>query len=45
MYFPYTYIYPEQLAYMRELKKAIDAKVFGCRPFTYLFKRLGTLYD
>lgn len=27
MYFPYDYIYPEQFAYMLELKKALDAKV------------------
>lgn len=27
VYFPYDYIYPEQYAYMCELKKAIDAKV------------------
>ncbi|XP_075213318.1 general transcription and DNA repair factor IIH helicase subunit Xpd [Lycorma delicatula] len=26
VYFPYDYIYPEQYAYMMELKKAIDAK-------------------
>lgn len=26
VYFPYEYIYPEQYAYMVELKKAIDAK-------------------
>lgn len=26
VYFPYEYIYPEQYAYMLELKKAIDAK-------------------
>jgi hypothetical protein len=25
--FPYEYIYPEQYAYMRELKRALDAKV------------------
>lgn len=27
MYFPYDYIYPEQFAYMLELKKGLDAKV------------------
>lgn len=27
VYFPYEYIYPEQYAYMCELKKALDAKV------------------
>lgn len=27
VYFPYDYIYPEQYAYMCELKKALDAKV------------------
>lgn len=26
VYFPYEYIYPEQYAYMLELKKALDAK-------------------
>ncbi|KAG8325962.1 General transcription and DNA repair factor IIH helicase subunit XPD [Homalodisca vitripennis] len=26
VYFPYDYIYPEQYAYMQELKKALDAK-------------------
>lgn len=26
MYFPYDYIYPEQYAYMMELKKGLDAK-------------------
>lgn len=26
VYFPYEFIYPEQYAYMIELKKAIDAK-------------------
>lgn len=26
VYFPYEFIYPEQYAYMLELKKAIDAK-------------------
>ncbi|KAK9687690.1 Helicase C-terminal domain [Popillia japonica] len=26
VYFPYDYIYPEQYAYMRELKRALDAK-------------------
>ena len=28
VYFPYEYIYPEQYSYMRELKQALDAKVF-----------------
>lgn len=27
VYFPYDYIYPEQYSYMRELKRALDAKV------------------
>lgn len=27
IYFPYDYIYPEQYAYMLELKKILDAKV------------------
>lgn len=27
IYFPYDYIYPEQHAYMVELKKILDAKV------------------
>lgn len=27
VYFPYDYIYPEQYAYMQELKKSLDAKV------------------
>lgn len=27
VYFPYDYIYPEQYAYMCELKRALDAKV------------------
>lgn len=27
VYFPYDYIYPEQYAYMLELKRALDAKV------------------
>lgn len=27
VYFPYEYIYPEQYAYMLELKKTLDAKV------------------
>ena len=27
VYFPYEYIYPEQYAYMLELKRAMDAKV------------------
>lgn len=32
VYFPYDYIYPEQYAYMCELKKALDAKVcINCR--------------
>ncbi len=26
VYFPYDYIYPEQLQYMTQLKKAIDVK-------------------
>ena len=26
VYFPYEYIYPEQYAYMLELKRALDAK-------------------
>ena len=26
MYFPYEYIYPEQYEYMKELKRAVDAK-------------------
>ena len=26
VYFPYDYIYPEQYAYMRHLKRAIDRK-------------------
>jgi DNA excision repair protein ERCC-2 len=26
VFFPYDYIYPEQLNYMRELKQAIDNK-------------------
>ncbi|XP_050301737.1 general transcription and DNA repair factor IIH helicase subunit XPD [Anthonomus grandis grandis] len=29
VYFPYEYIYPEQYAYMCELKKALDAKGHG----------------
>lgn len=28
VYFPYDYIYPEQYAYMLELKRGLDAKVF-----------------
>lgn len=27
VYFPYDYIYPEQYAYMCDLKRALDAKV------------------
>ena len=27
VYFPYEFIYPEQYAYMRELKQTLDAKV------------------
>jgi DNA excision repair protein ERCC-2 len=27
--FPYDYIYPEQYAYMRDIKRSLDAKV--CR--------------
>lgn len=27
VYFPYDHIYPEQYAYMLELKKILDAKV------------------
>jgi len=27
VYFPYDYIYPEQYAYMLELKRGLDAKV------------------
>lgn len=27
VYFPYDYIYPEQYAYMMELKRGLDAKV------------------
>lgn len=27
VYFPYEYIYPEQYAYMLELKRTLDAKV------------------
>lgn len=27
VYFPYDYIYPEQILYMGELKKTLDAKV------------------
>ena len=32
VYFPYEYIYPEQYAYMLELKRTLDAKVgvFSC---------------
>lgn len=29
VYFPYDYIYPEQYAYMCELKRALDAKVIN----------------
>ena len=28
VYFPYDKIYPEQYAYMTDLKKALDAQVF-----------------
>lgn len=28
VYFPYDYIYPEQYAYMLELKRGLDAKVY-----------------
>lgn len=27
VYFPYDYIYPEQYAYMLDLKRGLDAKV------------------
>lgn len=27
VYFPYEFIYPEQYAYMLELKRSLDAKV------------------
>ena len=29
VFFPYDYCYPEQLAYMRELKRSLDAKGHG----------------
>ena len=29
VYFPYDYIYPEQYAYMMELKRGLDAKVLN----------------
>lgn len=39
--FPYEYIYPEQYAYMLELKKSLDAKVRStCRSTNYLVKQL-----
>lgn len=33
VYFPYDYIYPEQYAYMLELKKTLDAKVSDISKF------------
>lgn len=36
VYFPYDYIYPEQYAYMCELKRALDAKV-RILPHKYYF--------
>jgi len=30
--FPYDYIYPEQYAYMLELKRTLDAKARHARP-------------
>lgn len=27
VYFPYDYVYPEQVLYMKELKKSLDAQV------------------
>ena len=35
VYFPYEYIYPEQYAYMLELKRTLDAKV-NVEPFFFL---------
>ena len=29
VHFPYDYIYPEQFSYMLELKRTLDAKVWG----------------
>lgn len=37
VYFPYEFIYPEQYAYMLELKKALDAKV----KFNYFIKLIN----
>ena len=28
--FPYDYIYPEQYAYMLDLKRSLDAQVYAC---------------
>ena len=38
MYFPYDYIYPEQYAYMLELKRGLDAKVLILLYFVVSFK-------
>lgn len=37
VYFPYDYIYPEQYAYMLELKRGLDAKVYSIllTPYQY----------
>lgn len=45
VYFPYDYVYPEQVLYMQEVKKALDAQVrkwYHCdilaTRFFFLFK-------
>lgn len=40
VYFPYDYIYPEQYAYMLELKRTLDAKVFIISNCLHLIKNI-----
>lgn len=42
VYFPYDYIYPEQYAYMLELKKTLDAKVIFFKS-NYIFEVMDQL--
>lgn len=45
VYFPYDYIYPEQYAYMLELKRGLDAKVFIQYIFALTTEHLNFVYD
>ena len=45
VYFPYEYIYPEQYAYMLELKRTLDAKVGVFSWFFFFgFQKIGIKY-